>query len=442
MTNLNDTIVAVASPPGSAPRGIIRISGSDTPAILARYFQPVSEPWQRRRFLQMGALTIPGVHSPLPADLYFSPSPHSYTGQDTGELHLVSCPPLMEAVVSALLRAGARPAGPGEFTLRAFLSGKRDLTQAEAVVAVIEAGSEEQLRDALGQLAGGIARPLQVLRSDLLDLLADVEAGLDFVTEDIEFVGKPDILLRLSRGLARIMNVLKQLEGRSVSDRPMRVVLVGEPNAGKSSLFNALCGSQAAIVSPMAGTTRDYITRAIRIGETKVELIDTAGWQEAEGMIEGQAQQLGREQAAKADLLLWCIPADARVEVPEEYHGVPVVPIETKADLSKSGSLGKGWQRTSVVRGEGIAELKTFLAARAMELSRPPLAPSLSRCRHHIEAALGHLRKAHSVVLFDEPAELLALELRLGLDHLGETVGAVYTEDLLDRIFSRFCIGK
>ena len=434
--NPDDTIVALASAPGPGARGIVRLSGPSVRSIVASAFAEVPEPWPLKRVLKRGSLHFTGIHSPLPADLYYSPAPRTYTGQDTAELHTLSCSPLLDALIAALMNAGARAAQPGEFTLRAFLNGKKDLPQAEAVAAVIEAGSPDELQQALGQLAGGVTSPLQGMREDLLDLLADVEAGLDFTDEDIQFVEKKSILLRLGKGMAQLINLHKQLESRAVSSRPFRVALVGEPNAGKSSLFNALVGRSAAIVSPVPGTTRDYIAHIVEFDGLLVELIDTAGWQAAIGLIEVRAQALGREQMQGADLLLWCVDS-ARAGRRSDSDPRKIL-VATKCDLAThAGDIA-----TSARTGLGIVPLKELLAERARAFARPVLAPSLSRCRHHVDACLKHLRTAHSVVLFDDPAELLALELRLALEQLGEMVGAIYTDDLLDRIFSRFCIGK
>ena len=239
--------------------------------------------------------------SPLPADLYLLPAPHTYTGQDVVEIHTLSCPPLLELLIAQLLQAGARAARPGEFTMRAFLAGKLDLTRAEAVHAVIEADDADELKQALTQLAGGLARPLEGLREDLLSLLADVEAALDFSEEDLQFVGREDLLLRLTRGMAQLTTAAPQLEQRAVADRPFRVVLAGRPNAGKSSLFNAL-GGASALVSPEPGTTRDYLVQRLDLGGATVDLVDTPGWRIGTDTIEEQAQSLGREQAGQADL--------------------------------------------------------------------------------------------------------------------------------------------
>ena len=229
------------------------------------------------------------------------------------------------------------------------------------------------------------------------------------------------------------------------------------PKAGKSGLFNALAGRPAAIVSPVPGTTRDYLTRTVTLHGTNVELIDTAGWQAARDAIEEQAQRLGRGQAERADLVVECVEAaawparsasgstrgpgdesrNARAIFDSRSESATLV-VLTKIDLVAVETE----HPTSVKTGQGIVALRQLLSDKAKAARAPALAPSLSRCRHHVEKALTHLRAAHHVVLFDEPAELMALELRLALEQIGEMVGAIYTDDLLDRIFSRFCIGK
>jgi tRNA modification GTPase len=437
-----DTIVALATAAGPGGRAIVRLSGPRSAAAVGSLFVPADQvPPPRNRVLS-GAVRLPGLHSGLPAELYFWHAPHSYTGQDMAELHTLSCPPLVDLLVAGLLGSGARPAEPGEFTLRGFLSGKLDLTRAEAVAAVIEAGSRGELRRALGQLAGGMARPLQELRDDLLDLLADVEAGLDFADEDIHFVSQKELLLRLGKALAQVTLLGKQLEGRALAGSAFRVVLAGRPNAGKSSLFNALTRGQA-LVSEAPGTTRDYLVGTLDAGGAAVELVDTPGWQGGEGLIEAQAQTLGREQRQGADLVLLCLEAGQSLSEGErellEQPSPPVLGVATKCDR---GAAAEGRLATSSVTGAGLEELRKALRERARERALPALAPSMGRCRHHVEACLEHLRRAHAIVLYEDPPEILALELRETLEQLGQMVGAVYTDDLLDRIFSRFCIGK
>lgn len=438
----DDTIVALSSAPGPAARAVVRVSGPNTRAVVEAVFSP--GPRGERRLVP-GSLRLSGVHSPVPAALYFFPGPRSYTGQDLAELHTVGSPPLVERLVADLLSAGARPARPGEFTLRAFLAGKKNLPQAEAVHAVIEAGTDADLKSALAQLAGGVTRPLEVLRDDLLNLLADLEAALDFADEDIQFVGKPETLTRIDTGLSQLSAVLRQLDDRAVSGRPVRVALVGLPNAGKSSLFNALAGGDA-IVSPVPGTTRDYLTKRLDVAGVAAELIDTAGWQDAADTIEEQAQHLGREQATRADVILWCddrgaFAADDAARL--AATGAEVLRVLTKCDLSgPTPSVSDGMAGASVVAPGGLDSLRAALVERVASLARPALAPSQSRCRHHVEACAEHLRAARDHVANDDPPELAASALRAALDALGEVTGAVYTNDLLDRIFSRFCIGK
>lgn len=431
LLHVGDTIVALSSAPGPGARAIVRLSGPGARGVVAAVFD--SDLTAARTFTT-GSLKLSGVPAALPAEVYFFRGPHTYTGQDLVEIHTVSSPPLIDRLIADLLAAGARAAQPGEFTMRAFLSGKKDLPQVEAVLAVIEATDESDLHAALAQLAGGVSQPLAKLRDDLLNLVADVEAALDFVDEDIEFVSNSDTILRIGSGLAHLLNLKRQLDDRSVSRRPMRVALVGEPNAGKSRLFNALVGADAALVSAEAGTTRDYLAHALNLGGHAVELIDTAGWQAATDSIEEQAQSLGRGQADEADLVLVCVPVHAEPPAVLPRRGTL---LRTKSDLGPASGL-----TASAVAPGGLIALLEFLTSSAAAFARPALAPSQSRCRHHIDAALADLRTAHNHAVFGDPPELLSLALRQALDQIGAMAGSVYTNDLLDRIFSRFCIGK
>jgi tRNA modification GTPase len=436
-----DTIVALSSAPGPGRRAIIRLSGPNSFPIARTLFTTPEEiaSSQRRRYA--GAIRLAGISATLPANLYLWPEPHSYTGQDLAELHTIGSPPLVELLIAQLLDAGARAARPGEFTLRAFLSGKLDLPRAEAVLGIIEAGTQGELREAFAQLAGSVTRPLNRLRDELLETLAEVEATLDFADEASGAGNRDDLLRRLTNGMAQVTLVQKQLQEKSVDGRAFRVVLTGKPNAGKSSLFNALAQAPAALVSPEKGTTRDYLVQRIAIEELVIELVDTAGRQDATDTITEQSQRLGRERAERADLLLLCIEAGS---IPDEQDRATLarsttLGIATKSDL---GGAPSNLDATSALTGAGLDRLRALLADRARSRRGAGLAPSLSRCRHHVDACLTHLRHAHGAVLFEEPTEVLALELRGALDELGEMVGAVYTDDLLDRIFSRFCIGK
>jgi tRNA modification GTPase len=373
----------------------------------------------------------------LPAERFTFPGPNSYTGQTVVEFHLLSSPPLIERLIADLIASGARPAGPGEFTLRAFLSGKLDLPKAEAALAAIEARDRDELKAALRQLAGGVSRPLDGLRDDLLNLLADLEAGLDFADENLEFVAKPETLTRLADAMARVTLVQKQIAGRSVAGRAFRVALSGAPNAGKSRLFNAL-GGGSALVSPVAGTTRDYLVARVTARGQLLELIDTAGLRETSDGIESDSQRLGREIIASADLILLCHDA-TNPESIDAPSVATILKVATKCDLAPSPA---GMIATSAETGFGLAALVGELAAHAAQRSERGLAPSLSRCSGHIDICLTALRKAHLGVLEDDPPEIVSADLRAALEELGQLTGAVHTDDLLDRVFSRFCIGK
>jgi tRNA modification GTPase len=453
LPSLDDTIVALSSAAGPGARAVVRVSGKQAFPI-ARTLLPDLPQTITARHWQAGAIHLEQVHSPLPVDVFCWPAPKTYTGQDLVELHTISSMPLVDLLITRCLHAGGRAAQPGEFTMRAFLAGKLDLTRAEAVLGVIEARDRQELDEALAQLSGGVAQPLQVLREDLLNLLADVEAGLDFADEDIQTVDRTALLHRVTKGLALITLVRKQMQQRTLAQRPFRVVLAGRPNAGKSTLFNALVGRDAALVSPTPGTTRDWLEANVTMDGVTLTLIDTAGWRETAEALEGAAQSLGRDEIARADLVLWCRapheqdaaedPFSARcfpraLNGPSDGATPRLLEIATKSDL---GDPAGNLLAVSAITGAGIAQLRRQLAAAAKEHGGSPLAASLSRCRHHVETCLAHLRAAHHLALEEQPAELLALELRLALEDLGAMVGAVYTDDLLDRIFSRFCIGN
>jgi len=287
-----------------------------------------------------------------------------------------------------------------------------------------------------------VTEPLAALRDDLLNLLADLEAALDFADEDIAFVGKPETLARLDAAIEQLTALSRQLEDRTISGRPVRVALVGLANAGKSSLFNALGGGDA-LVSPIPGTTRDYLTKRLVLGGIEVDLIDTAGWHDSSDTIEEQAQRLGSDAAARADVILWC---DEHGDFGDSETArmtatrAEVIHVRTKVDVANGGHPLA--VRTSILIPGGLDALRATLTERIVARMRPALAPSQSRCRHHVAGCADHLLAARDHVAINDPPELAASALRAALDQLGELTGAIYTNDLLDRIFSRFCIGK
>ncbi|MGZ0169540.1 MAG: tRNA modification GTPase [Planctomycetales bacterium] len=459
---LDQTIAAVASAPGGAGRGIVRVSGGDALAMVAQIFEPSETALasaSQISYRQSGAVRLPDF--PLvQSDAWVWPTARSYTGQPMVELHLPGSPPLLERVLEILFQHGVRPARAGEFTLRAFLAGRMDLAQAEAVLGVIDADDHAELTTALNQLAGGLSGKLLELRSDLLELLADLEAGLDFVEDDIEFVSREEVMRRLQHGIDVVGQLEEQADGRMLADDQLRVVLAGLPNAGKSTLFNALSKSDDAIVSSVAGTTRDYLSAKVRCGELDVELIDTAGLDHSETGIEEVAQQLGGGQVGEADLVLWCsaidFGQDDRVEDRLAFESVKsqhdrVVVIETRGDLaeSDSGDVGSGSAEDSLVvsavSGAGLDELRELIAdtlSRSSQGERQFVGSTAARSRDSLRRSRESLQRAHGEADARLGDELVAFETRAGIETLGEIVGTIYTDDLLDQIFSRFCIGK
>jgi tRNA modification GTPase len=448
--HLGETIAALGSAPGGAARGLVRLGGPDLGSVLSRLVEPPLE-WPSKPVVTRVLLRVRG--SLVPAELSLWPTTRSYIGQPLAELHLHGSPPLLDAVLAACFEAGARPAERGEFTLRAFLSGRLDLTQAEAVLGVIEAETRAELTTALGQLAGGLGMEVQSARNSLLDLLADLEAGLDFADEHLEFVTHDELSRRLVEVARLVDELLARAAGRMRSRPIPRVVLAGPPNAGKSTLVNALAGRQVALVSDQAGTTRDYVSVEWAVDGVTIELVDTAGWEASpEETIAGQAQSFRAEQWSQADLILLCTPADG----PEQHETwatlatVPTLGVLTKSDLMPGGHARSGQAEASLLRvsateGTGLAELRSAIVARLATASADGdalVATTAARCREGLVAARSALVRAIALVGLETDQELLAIEIREALDGLGRLVGAVYTDDLLDRIFSRFCIGK
>ncbi len=445
--SFDDTIAAIASAPGGAARGIVRLSGGCVVEVVGRVFAAaLGDGWTQGR----QACVIPGVVlGRIPCDLFLWPTEHSYTRQPTAELHTLGSPPLLEMLLGEVCAAGARLAQPGEFTLRAFLAGRIDLTQAEAVLGVIDANDQRQLDVALAQLAGGLSRPLATLRDSLLDLLADLEAGLDFVEEDIRFVGGLELQNRLAAAADEVAALQSRLDSRGRADNEPRVVLIGWPNVGKSSLFNALVGRPDALVSAAPGTTRDYLSAPLELGEIRCRLIDTAGREPtAADAISLAAGELREQQARQARLRLLCLDSTRGLN-DWEFEQISLADSQlvvfTKCDAGPQVAQRGGGLFTSAASGAGLDALKAAICAE-LTACEPHLevavAATAARCRESMRLAAEGLRRAHDLAAGGGGDELIAVELRAALDELGKVVGAIYTEDLLDRVFSRFCIGK
>ncbi|MBL8854791.1 MAG: tRNA modification GTPase [Planctomycetaceae bacterium] len=463
--DLHDTIVAIATGPSAASRGIVRLTGPHVATVVERVFVPSDTAAFPDRIAQRlpgriyittnGGRSIEQGLATLPADLWYWPSARTYTGQPSAEFHVAGLPYLLEQIVQECLRAGARMAAPGEFTMRAFLAGRLDLLQAQAVLQVIEANSEAQLQAALSQLAGGLSTPLQELRDQLIMVLAHLEAGLDFVEEDIEFISREQLLGDLQAVRSQVEKILEQLRQRREAGKLPRVVLVGPPNAGKSSLFNALLGQSAAIVSPQSGTTRDYLSARLSLGAVEIELIDTAGLDDSfVDPLDWLSQQQTTHLLPTADVLVLCWDVEQPAnEIHDWLTRLPQPPallVLGKSDRAVTPehslpSLLPTSVRVSTLHGHGLGELRSQLAnvvhQRSVEQSPRPTGLSV-QAMDDLEQIDQALAEALIVASGQGGEELVAAELHRAIDRLGRLVGTIYTDDILDSIFSRFCIGK
>lgn len=437
-----DTIVACATPIGVGPQTIVRTAGPNAHAIVASVLAPgvPPPPWRRRR-LESASVRLEAWDRSLNVMLYVWPEGQSFTGQPACELHFVSSPPVIAAVQQALISAGGRLARPGEFTLRAFLAGRIDLAQAEGVLGLIEAESLGALMDAIDQRSGGLSRPITKLRNDLVNILADLEAGLDFAHEGIEFIAQETLLARLQDVMGELDRLVARMRSRAVELASPRVVLVGPPNAGKSSLFNALLRQERAITSPIAGTTRDLVCAPLKIHERFVELVDTAGIDQAEDGMSAQAQRFREEQARRADLVLHCVPPGH--PLPEKSSlAAGVLIVHTKRDLGNSPIADSSRLSVSVHEAESMERLKHAIGERLEQKQRRDVSSITPRVRSALDEASRALGASLDALLGSLGEEIVAGFVRQAIEHLGEVVGAVYTDDLLDRVFARFCIGK
>ena len=455
---VDDTIVAIGSSTMPAPRGAVRFSGIDAIAIARRLgIEPTSDRVARR---EDTTIDVGPPLGEIPVRALIWPTKSSYTGQPSLELHTFGSLPILTAIVSRAIELGARAARPGEFTLRAFLAGRLDLTQAEAVLGVIDADGRGSLDHALRQLAGNLSRPMEALRSQLLDLLADVEAGLDFVDEDIQFISDTDLVERLGTIASVIETTRGQLARRTRDKSEWIVALRGLPNAGKSRLLNVLAGHDAAIVADVAGTTRDVVSVPAQIEDQAIVLIDTAGIESAEGdsalqRISQQAQLQARRAGREADVRLWCVDraSPAWDETCRAMHDLADdkrrsaidLWVATKCDESEAPDPPAPWIATSALTGAGIDALREQLAHSIETLDKTEstsVAGTAARCVGSLRAAETAIAAAIGYVKGGDGHEYVSSELRLAASALGEVTGAVYTDDILDRVFSRFCIGK
>ena len=456
MIDIDDTIVAIASPTSPAQRGVVRLSGPNVVEILGS-LAIVCPPGKRAsRF--PSEVDVGDPLGRISVSVLLWPTHRSYTGEPSAELHTIGSLPLLTSLVDAAMASGARAARPGEFTMRAFLAGRLDLTQAEAVLGVIEAEQRGSLDHALRQLAGNLSRPLQQMRSTLLDLLADVEAGLDFVDEDIEFITDATLISRLSEMRDELTRTLDVMRTRGGGGGGAVIVLRGEPNAGKSCLLNRLLGKNLAIVADAAGTTRDVVTLDTSIAGRRVTLVDTAGIEQAVTVVSKESQAQALRASKQATLRLWCVDvsqvnlSDAITNLRDEARSeqrssVIDLWVGTKLDLTgfEPPDSAADLIRCSAITGAGMEGLVDAIA-QALELHDAEEIGSVvgtsARCSQSLSGAITAMEAAIGLTESRSGHEFVAAELRTTAVYLGEVTGEVYTDDILDRVFGRFCIGK
>ncbi|MCB1624492.1 MAG: tRNA uridine-5-carboxymethylaminomethyl(34) synthesis GTPase MnmE [Pseudomonadales bacterium] len=446
-----DTIVAAATPAGRGGVAIVRVSGPRVPEIAATLLGILPQP-------RTAVLTAFPDERGDPIDVgiaLFFPGPHSYTGEHVVELQGHGGPVVVENLVARVVALGARRAQPGEFTLRAYLNDKIDLAQAEAVADLIDAGSTDAARAAMRSLQGEFSTMVAGLTEAVIEVRTYVEAAIDFPEEEVDFLADTELAARLAHLREHVAAVAASArQGRLLRDG-MTVVLAGRPNAGKSSLLNRLAGYDAAIVTPIPGTTRDVVRERIAIDGMPLHVLDTAGLREAQDAVEHEGVRRAHAEMAKADGVLFVIDSAADPEA-GAYHAeraslpanVPVTLLFNKIDLVDALPLANtqsGPRRIAVsaTTGQGLELLRTHLK-QAMQFQTPESGSISARQRHsdalaraarHVDAAVELLRQRRA-------GELMAEELRAAQRALDEITGVFSSDDLLGRIFGSFCIGK
>jgi tRNA modification GTPase len=446
-----DTIVAAATPPGRGGIGVVRISGAKTPEIAAVLVGELPQP-RHATFARF----MDAQGEPIDAGLaIFFPAPHSYTGEHVLELHGHGGPLVLETLVSRVLQLGGRRAHPGEFTQRAFLNNKLDLAQAEAIADLIDAGSRAAARAAMRSLQGEFSSMVRGLTDAVIELRTYVEAAIDFPEEEIDFLADEQLNGRFERVREHFDGVEQCARQGRLLREGMTVVIAGRPNAGKSSLLNRLAGYDAAIVTPIPGTTRDIVRERIDIDGMPLHVLDTAGLREGGDEVEEEGIRRAEVEMRRADRVLFVVDAlddpdataysDERARLPAD---VPVTLVFNKCDLTAGIPLADTYSgpprvNLSALTGEGMSTLRTHLKGcmgfqtldAGTVSARQRHLDSLTSARRRVEDAAQLLRERRA-------GELVAEELRLAQHSLNEITGEFSSEDLLGRIFSSFCIGK
>ena len=458
MLSTDDSIVAIATPPGRGGIGVVRISGPSSLEIAAQILSRRT-PLEPRRATLAHARAAGRLGSDETLDevvaTYF-PAPHSYTGEHVVEVSAHGSPVVLHAIVKSAIDAGARLAEPGEFTLRAFLNGKRDLIQAEAVADLIAAATPLQARVAFDQLDGTLTDEIAAIDAELFDLVARLEASLDFPDEGYHFIEPAETGRRVSGIVAQLNALLQSARRGRMIREGATVVVSGRPNVGKSSIFNVLAGADRAIVTAVPGTTRDLVAEQVDVEGLAVTLVDTAGWHDTHDVVEREGVTRGERARAVADLLVLVLDGSEPLAVEDmqllaETADRPRIVVSNKSDLSAAGNdVGAAVAPGEVVSvsaktGAGMEELRRGIARALTGDERLRDEATISNVRHIglVEEARVRLSAAQQAVGGGEtPEEFILADLQAARAKLEEIGGARTTEDLLRHIFQKFCIGK
>jgi tRNA modification GTPase len=447
-----ETIVAISTPPGRGGIGIVRLSGAHALEIASGLIRTGGALEAARA--RLAEIVDPETSAKLDEAMvtYFA-RPHSYTGEDLVEIAAHGSPVILDMLVRLALRGGARLARPGEFTERAFLAGRLDLTQAEAVRDLIEAQTLYQARIAAEQMGGALSRRVHPAKQKLVEMIALLEAGIDFAEDDVEVTPDEEIVTRIDTITGELGELARSFEHGRMVHAGLRLAIVGRPNVGKSSLFNRLLERERAIVTATPGTTRDLVTDRLSLGGIPVELVDTAGLREAKDEAEAIGVRKTRETLAEADVVMVVLDAsvplrDDEGELIASLAGRRALVVRNKSDVNAGADVPPELPMlpvaTSALSGEGMPALREALA----ELVRNPAGESesgiLTSLRHFeaVSGAVAALGAAREAIGKKIPHEMLLLDLYGGLRQLDSLTGETTAEDILNRIFSSFCIGK
>ncbi len=444
-----DTIAAIATPPGFGGVGVVRVSGTKVRLISEAILGRVPEP----RHATLAWFRDEGGEALDQGLALFFSAPHSFTGEDVLELQGHGGPLVLDLLLRRLMTLGARLARPGEFSERAFLNGKLDLAQAEAVADLIASSTEDAARLAGRNLTGEFSRRIHSLVETLIYLRTFVEAALDFPEEEVDFIANSSIAADVDKLMAELDVLLKGARQGCLIREGIQVVIAGPPNVGKSSLLNALSGTDSAIVTAVPGTTRDLLHREIQIEGLPLHIIDTAGLRHSEDLVEIEGIRRAQDQIEKADVVLW-LSDDSRITDPSEFEftdkadHIPVILIRNKIDLSgRRPGLTQTSHRTEIAisarEGTGLDSLRSHL--KQVSGYREKAEGIFLARRRHLDAlvhAREALTRAQNNLKTDNNTELTAEEMRIAQKALGEITGEFTSDDLLGRIFSSFCLGK